>query len=130
MSEMLVRVIDKPLSGNPALDSKRSMRGDVIVAKPDGWPWSEEEKSNPAWRIFKSDLSLTDAEAMRSSEPGNPKINPNLRRYLFKFDIDSMPAGIKTAITKIPKNIIINISATDLKSVKLQKFPWNDENII
>ena len=129
MYDLLVRVADKPLSGNPLLDCKRTMRGDVIVVKPDGWAWSPTERNNPDWRIIKTDMTLAEAEGMTASDGGNPLANPYRRVRALKFDIDSLPQGILIAINKAP-DLPITISKANLNLVKQVKLPWLDENII
>ena len=49
MSELLVRVHDK-INEDFYLNCQCTKRGDVIVARPDGWPWGKEELANPDWR--------------------------------------------------------------------------------
>lgn len=57
--ELLVRLIDR---SDREDDSKR---GDVVVAMPDGWAWSEAERMNSAWIIIKVvSLLGTDLDAM------------------------------------------------------------------
>lgn len=53
MCEILVRVKDSPLTGDPVFDSKVTRAGDVIHVAPDGWPWGDRELSHDFWRIVK-----------------------------------------------------------------------------
>lgn len=39
--------------------------GHVIEAMPDGHAWSEAERSSPAWRIVRVDLTPVEADALR-----------------------------------------------------------------
>lgn len=52
MAEILLRVVDKT-NEDKALDALCSKRGDVIVVKPDGWPWGTEELKSDVWRVVK-----------------------------------------------------------------------------
>ena len=51
--ELLLRIIDKPHSGKPELDARRTMAGDVIAVAPDGHIWGKQEVLNPEWRIVR-----------------------------------------------------------------------------
>ena len=53
MCELLVRVKDKSADPDPARDAMMSKRGHVIACQPDGWPWSQAERTNPDWIIVK-----------------------------------------------------------------------------
>lgn len=94
MAELLLRVADKT-SADPFKDAKLTKRGDVIVALPDGWNWTEEEQRNPAWRILKwPALSLSAASVFLSpeldTEPAQLGIeNPMLQRRGFGLDLDA-----------------------------------------
>lgn len=46
-------------------NGNRVLPGHVIEAMPDGHPWSEAERSNPAWRIVRADLTPVEADALR-----------------------------------------------------------------
>lgn len=43
--------------------------GDVVVACPDGWPWSETERKNPKWMILKCpEMGKEEADSRASPE--------------------------------------------------------------
>lgn len=98
MAEFLVRIRDKPTDPDPYLDIKRSKRGDVICACPDGWVWSQIELTNPAWRIIKvPGLADSVAQQLVMPEVGDERVNRMLRRRKYKLELDfaSLPQAGK-----------------------------------
>jgi len=70
-------------------------RGDVIAAMPDGWDWSDEEKTNPAWRILKMPtLTQAEADSLLAAEENVSGLKTytwtKRRSYLF-FEKQEMP---------------------------------------
>lgn len=53
MCELLVRIVDKTNPDSPSQSAKLLKRGDVVVACPDGWPWSTLEQQSTDWRILR-----------------------------------------------------------------------------
>lgn len=96
MAELLVRVTDKPRTGDPRKDCQRSGRGDVIVAQPDGAYWSRAERSNPDWLILKvPGMTLAEGVALTAAEPviGTKQRGPANRyrhRRLFRLDVTAL----------------------------------------
>lgn len=89
MAEMIVMAIDKVNTESPYLDAGCYKRGDVIIIQEDGWPWSEEERNHPRWRIVKiPGVPASRLSAFMASEPGDRVQNPMLQRRGFKFDLD------------------------------------------
>jgi hypothetical protein len=81
--ELLVRIVDRP--GGLS-------KGDLVVDRPDGHPWSEAERTNPQWRILAvPGLSVTDVTPLRERRPGQtPGVIAGRRsRYL---DLDTLAA--------------------------------------
>lgn len=71
--ELLIRIIDK----STAEDA--SQRGDVICACPDGWAWSDAERSNPDWIIIKADITEIECDALlESGRLGEPQYRRRL----------------------------------------------------
>lgn len=67
--------------------------GDVVVACPDGWKWSELERTNPKWAIVKvPDMPKQEAESLASPElPKSLSDSADLlQRRQFKFDVDAL----------------------------------------
>lgn len=94
MAELLVRVQDK-VNADLDLDLQCTKRGDVIAACPDGWPWSEAERTAPYWRIFKIPaLPLDEALTLTTPElPADP-LNPGrLRKRAQYLDVDAILAS-------------------------------------
>lgn len=90
MAELLIRVIDK-IGADPYQDAQLTKRGDVIVVCPDGWPWSEEERTNPMWRILAvPDLSISEASILLAPERDTDPRHPSrvLQRRAFHLDLD------------------------------------------
>ena len=76
--ELLIRLVDKHPIVAPIYE-KSSQRGDVIVAMPDGWQWSDAERNNPDWIIVTA--QITEVEAGALLEAGRPN-EPQYRRRL------------------------------------------------
>lgn len=98
MAELLIRVRDKEAHPDPYVDAKRSKRGDVIAACPDGWKWSHAERTNPDWRIVRIlGLPMNIAETFMSPERGDPRVDRMLRRREASFDFDhaDLPARVR-----------------------------------
>lgn len=81
MAELLVRTAD----------DGPSLRGDVIVALPDGWAWSEAERDASHWRIL-AVPGLPDEEAIALTAPGRTPpgsglVAPSRHFYL---DLDAL----------------------------------------
>lgn len=134
--ELLIRIIDKPKSGNATVDSQRTTAGDVIAFAPDGHIWGKEEVRNPEWRIVRvPGLLLADAEAMTAPElPESFSPNRLLRKRQFKLDIeqlDIMSGGELLADRKAtPKGCDCVISREMLKSSRSLKATLTDPRII
>lgn len=98
--ELLIRIVDKPLSGNAETDVKRTRAGDVIVAMPDGHVWGKEEVRNLEWRIVRiPGMRLAEADALiRPEIPeafGDTRL---LRRRQFSVDLEQLDIMEGTAI--------------------------------
>src|SRR5512140_1787643 len=53
MAEILIRIVDKTIPADSYRDQRFFKAGDVIHVAEDGWPWGNEELTNPDWRIVK-----------------------------------------------------------------------------
>lgn len=90
--ELLVRIVDKPKSGNAALDSKRTTAGDVIAVKPDGHIWGKREVASPEWRILRvPGMGESEAESLVAAELATA-FAPNrlLRKRQMTIDIEQL----------------------------------------
>lgn len=88
MAELLVRIVDK-IHPDVHANATHTKRGDVIVAREDGWTWGNVERQQFA--ILRVDgLSVDEAEGMCSEEPGNRKVNRMLRARAFGLDLDKI----------------------------------------
>lgn len=113
MAELLVRVVSKVNPSDVYKDVKLTKRGDVIVAQPDGWGWSDMEKTNPDWRIFKwPSVTVSEASVFLSPElPIAPKASPDmpddpmLQRRGFNIDVDlaALPASLRQYLSDMTR---------------------------
>jgi hypothetical protein len=94
MLETLLRVKDK-LDDNPtkALEVTRMHRGDTVVWMPEGHTWSDEEKTNPAWRIVRLNITVSEAEALVSPELDPTGLKANCWKRVRKFDLELIGPG-------------------------------------
>ncbi len=75
--ELLVWHTDRESSGYPHLDMVKYVRGDVIVAMPDGHDWTVSERTHPKWLIIAvPDMSLSEGQALAVEEPREPGRSP------------------------------------------------------
>lgn len=88
--ELLIRTADKhPVVS--MMHETSSQQGDVIAAMPDGWAWSDAERSNPDWIIIHVDLTDIETDAlMEAGRPGEPKYRRRLG-----VNIDGLKTGDK-----------------------------------
>lgn len=132
MAELLVRVVDKSNPTNPALDAKLTKRGDVIAVLPDGWGWSDIERTAPHWRIFKwPSVSESEASALLSPELPISEAdtnNPLLQRRGFNLNLDAaiIPAGLKAYIADNSRvqaffNVPAGVTLASLKQKKARR---------
>lgn len=86
--ELLIRLVDKQPSGH-ALWEQASQRGDVISACPDGWAWSETERTNTEWLIVIADITDIEADGLMETH------RPNEPRYRRRLGVnpDGLQAG-------------------------------------
>lgn len=86
--EMLVWLVDK----GPSIDQYKA--GDVIVVCPDGWPWSDLEKTNADWVIVRTAILPVEAEALTAEpwvgEDGIGVMDEPRRQRLYKVDVTGL----------------------------------------
>lgn len=134
--ELLIRIIDKPRSGDVALDSGRTTAGDVIAVKPDGHIWGTMEVANPEWRIVRiPGLPQAEADALEAPElPESFVPNRLLRKRQFTIDIeqlDILAGGELLAERKAtPKGVDCVISREMLQACRSLKPKLTDPRII
>ena len=78
--EILIRVVDK----GAAEDCSKA--GDIIATVPNGWQWSNAELTNPDWRIVRTNILQTQADAFLAKTT----TNTNHRRD-WKIDFSLLP---------------------------------------
>ena len=120
MAEFLIRVQDKLNLDSPFSDVKCLKRGDVVCVCPDGWRWSDRERTLPFWRIVKvPDMMISEAEAFLTPEPGDPVTNKMLQRRAFRFDLSLLdPAFVADDSRKAPFVVTDALNARDAKVLK------------
>ncbi len=123
MCELLVRLVDKPISGDAALDCQRTARGDVIVVMPDGHDWTPRERQAPHWVIVKvPDMSMEEGRALAAGEPSDG-IRRHLRKRLFGLE----PALLPRASEMLES---VTLDAATLRKGKRRKPPVADPDVI
>lgn len=120
MAEMLVRTVDKVNAQDVYLDCKCTKRGMVIAICPDGWQWSQAEKTAPYWTIIKvPGVSVDDLSGYLAPEPGDPKLNRMLQRRAFRFDLIAYALSAKSTI-----------STLDAQAMKVPVTPLPDPSVL
>lgn len=132
MAELLIRVVDKT-HADPMKDVKLTKRGDVICVQEDNWPWSEAEKTNPDWRIFKWPSSTVSALNVfltpeLSTEPKTSEDMPDdpmlqIRGFSLDVDLAGLPKALRDFVadnTRAQPFFTVPASVT-VAAVKRQK---------
>lgn len=134
--ELLLRVVDKERSGEPAVDAARTKAGDVIVAVPDGHVWGREEVRSPEWRIVRvPGLRFVEAQSLVAPElPESFSPNRLLRRRQFSIDVallDSLTGGALLAgRTATPKGVDVVVGLSDFQSCRSLKPKLTDPRVV
>ena len=81
--EILCRIVDK------SAREDASKRGDVIAIRPDGWAWSNEELTNPDWRIIQVDILQSTVDALTAVAQNFPV--GRFRRREWFLDFSQLP---------------------------------------
>ena len=89
--EALVRVVDKVNPNSQELSDSLFKRGDVLTVQVAGWPWTERERTNPAWRIIRIN-GITRAQADNLVSQDTPRFEGEriIRRRSVKIDLDGV----------------------------------------
>lgn len=127
MAELLVRVMDK-INADPYKDCRCTKRGDVIVARPDGWTWGKEERAAPFWRIVRVlDLSLDEAEALTAEEPQKSREpNPMRQRRQFFIDLAAFPVDDQTKYVGPRRDAQYDADVATVRAAKTERPPRED----
>ena len=98
MAELLVRAVDKTNPTEVWRDVKLTKAFDVICVRPDGWPWSVQERTNPAWRIVALPLiSEGLLTPLTDPEPGEKEnIFLQIRGRRLRIDKSGVPGPHRT----------------------------------
>lgn len=99
MAELLIRVVDKAVDNPNRVNGYTCMKaGDIVSVCPDGWGWTDAEKTNPDWRIVRVPLLVSEVTALLTNGDGNPTIQLVNKRKS-KIDFTSLPANIRNTLT-------------------------------
>jgi hypothetical protein len=119
MAEILLRVVDRVNTESAVKDRQCTKAGDVIVIKPDGWPWGTKELINPDWRIVK--LVGVDPKSIEDflaeDRNGDILIRPRIR------GIDMSRTVVQTAIASGQVITITNTTVIDNFLTRKNKDP-------
>ncbi len=128
MCELLVRVVDKPRSGDAVIDCQRSGRGDVIVVCEDGHDWSREERANPEWMILRvPGMTLSEGYSLAAPELKSPgPFRQLIHKRLFRLDVDAI-LGPHPGRREKDK---VTVYLTDIRAAKQRKPPVPDPYVI
>jgi len=110
---ILVRVTDRPTTGNPQKDARNLMGGDIVSYYPDDRYMSPRMLTNPDWRIFKITdipesalIALTDDENDDENEPVGDGF-----KYVRKQKVDifskQLPKAVKNYVNDSTRAIPI-----------------------
>jgi len=107
--EILVRMVNR---SDKTDDSKY---GDCIAARPDGFPWTQAERTNPAWSLFRSNLTQAEVDALLQ-----PLIDAGSLKLIYrrKLTVDVNGLGLAPNPTS---GAIPDIPAEDIRAVTSEK---------
>ena len=92
-----MRIVDK---GDPG-DQQRQA-GHVIAVCPDGWLWSDAEKTSAEWMIIHADITQAEADALSL-----PPATPNSKKFRkFKINIAGVKHGDKIARANLMSKVV------------------------
>ena len=114
MTEILFRVVDVPHS-NPNIHVRRYHRGDIVMWRVDGHAWSDRELTNPAWRIIRIGLTMTEVDFLARSEDDTFKNKGRVwaRVRRINFDDIAIKGGFKNFLFDDTRSTpILNIGKT------------------
>lgn len=133
--EMILFAVDR-VSDDPYMDALSYKRGDVIMAKPDGWPWSMAELTNPDWRIIKfPSIAMDQAASFVAPEAETDPRNPNRMRQRrgFRLNFDALPGDLQAYITDSSRSqpfAITGMTAQDLNALRKRRPRRQDPNVL
>lgn len=132
MAELLIQVRPK-IHDDPYKDVACLKRGDVIVAKPDGWNWGGDERTSHALMIVKlPHVSIDEAESLCASERDTNVSMPSrmLQSRLFHLDLDhpSWPDEARAACVPDETRAVesLTVPSLDIAAVRRMKAPVRD----
>jgi hypothetical protein len=99
MCELLVRIEDKSSDPDPVRDRMLSKKGHVIDIRPDGWPWTQAELTNPAWRVG-SVPGVTPEDYVKFAGAvvdRGPLAMVQIARKAFYLDVDQLAAKLMSS---------------------------------
>lgn len=119
--ELLVRLLDKENKEDTRLDAGCTKRGDVIVARPDGWSWGDKELEHDFWMIVKiPGLPESIGDTLTMQEVGDKEKNL-LRKRMHGLNFDKLTKALKDQLTYPRKAPFIQLSPADIQGCREQK---------
>ena len=117
--EFLIWLNDKPKAADApttGIDSYKA--GDVIIACPDGWGWTQAELINPDWCVIKCpDVFATLVDALQSHGDGDHMTQLLHKR---KFNLDLTHPSIAAQLRN-RKGQPINVAGAVMSAATVQK---------
>ena len=119
-AELVVMVVDKT---HPDVYANQThlKRGDVIEVLAPGSNWGRHALVEPTWMIIKvPGMSLREANALKTVDPGNRRVNPMLHARAFGLDMEKLPL-VGDGRRRLMESI--TVSAEEIRAVKYRKAP-------
>jgi hypothetical protein len=136
MCELLIRVRDKAF-GDLYQKVKQLGRGDVVSVVENGWGWSQEELTNPDWRILKlPNILVDDVTDLLAPEDNPTPLIPNrmLQRHGKKLDLSHVNLAPLVPWfqddTRAQTTRTVNITRAQARALVAVKPPVADPNTL
>lgn len=110
MARIVVRVVDKT-SQDQNINRRLSKRGDVIEIFPDGWVFSERERTNPHWMIVDiPGVAPESFSSLRNRVPGDGNRGTSFNKRDSFYNFSRLPGNIRNRFdgTRVQESITIN----------------------
>jgi len=134
MAEMLIFMNDQTNADGIELTAKLPQRGDVVVVRPDGWPWGDMERNSPLFAlVIVPDAVPADLATFLSPEVPLAPLGDNetwasttntLQYRGFRVDVDAYTGGVLRAGEDA------TVPLAEINALKVQKPPIPDPKVI
>jgi hypothetical protein len=131
-AELAVMVIDRV---HPDIFASQThlKRGDVIEVLPAGANWGSSDRTDTHCIIFKvPGLAMVEANALKTVDPGNRRVNPMLHARAFGLDFRAFPGSIQALIGDGRQRMTEHVTLTPamIRAAKYRKAPLPNPFII